>query len=57
MARHFKKNRFDSPDTTRQQRFYRKQRSSRFAAMTGGNKLDRRYGWGYAKRRALLVND
>lgn len=54
MARYAKKSRLGALVDESQQRLQRKLRGTKLAA--GSNKYERRHGWGYAKRRALLDN-
>ena len=53
MTRYAKKNQFDAFAEVKQQRLQRKFRGYRLA--TNSDKFERRHGWGYAKRRALLT--
>lgn len=53
MAQYVKKNHSDTIINARQQRFQRKSRSGKSVA-SDSSKYERRHGWGYAKRRALL---
>jgi hypothetical protein len=54
MTRYVKKNQFDNFGEIKQQRFPRKIRGHKFGT-SSADKLERRHGWGYAKRRALLT--
>ena len=54
MTRYEKKNYADNFGEMKHQRFQRKIRGHKFAGV--GNKFERRHGWGYVKRRALLAD-
>lgn len=56
MTRHDKKQQFDSSDDGRSYRFQRRHRGHKTSAVGGVNKQERRHGWGYVKRRALLAD-
>jgi hypothetical protein len=56
MTRIVKKYHIDEPETASSQRLPRRSRT--YKTLTSAlNKQDRRHGWGYAKRRAILNED
>ena len=56
MVRYGKKNQFDAMEGLNTSRLQRKPRGHKLVA-AGANKQERRYGWGYAKRRTGMIGD
>lgn len=54
MTRYARKNQFENVGEVKHHRFQRKIRGYKIAG-NSGDKFERRHGWGYAKRRALLT--